>query len=135
MGSAALPSTHIGVEAPRLPRSCHWAHLRARAAVIRLIMADRKLDDDTHRIADKRGNGLLRREVWVDAQGRVTRYNLASINQGLFGGDHGRVVSYDNAHDGHHRHFFGRMEPVVFVSFDDIEARFEQDWTALRTSS
>jgi len=41
-------------------------------------------------------------------------------------------VGYDNAHDGHHRHYFGVVEPVTFVSFEDIEERFEQDWIILR---
>ena len=95
-------------------------------------MADRKIHDDTHKISDKRGNGLLRREVWVDARGRVTRYNLAYINHALHSGDNGRVIGYDNAHGSHHKHFFGKVEPVVFVSFEDIEAHFEQDWTTLR---
>ena len=93
---------------------------------------DKKVVDDVHRISDRRGNGQLRREVWIDAKGRVTRYNLAYINHRLHQGDNGRVVGYDNAHDGHHRHYFGRVEAIQFVSFEDIEARFERDWTALR---
>lgn len=44
------------------------------------------------------------------------------------------VVGYDNAHDGHHRHHFGVVEPIEFVSFKDAERRFEQDWIALRDS-
>ena len=40
----------------------------------------RKVVDSTFVIPRKRGNGMVRREVWVDAQGRVTRYNLAYIN-------------------------------------------------------
>ncbi|HEY9104999.1 toxin-antitoxin system TumE family protein [Chitinimonas sp.] len=95
-------------------------------------MADKKIIDDSHTISDKRGNGQLRREVWVDSHGRVTRYNLAYINQHIFQGDNGRVVGYDNAHDGHHRHYFGVVEPVEFISFEDVEARFERDWLALR---
>lgn len=95
-------------------------------------MPDRKIIDESHKIADKRGNGQLRREVWVDERGRVTRYNLAYINHRLHRGDNGRVVGYDNAHDGHHRHYRGQVEPVEFVSFEDIEERFEQDWIALR---
>jgi hypothetical protein len=62
----------------------------------------------------------------------VTRYNLAYINHDLHQGDNGRVVGYDNAHGFHHRHYFGRVEAVEFVSFDDIEDRFVRDWTALR---
>jgi hypothetical protein len=62
------------------------------------IMADRKIVDDTHHITQKRGNGQLRHEIRVDAQGQVTRYNLAYINHALHGGDNGRVVGYDNQH-------------------------------------
>ncbi|HPE04178.1 MAG TPA: DUF6516 family protein [Thauera sp.] len=98
-------------------------------------MPEIKTIDETHTISDRRGNGKLRREVWVDkATGRVTRYNLAYINHKLFAGDNGRVVGYDNAHDGHHRHYFGVVEPVEFVSFEDVEERFEEDWISLRSS-
>ncbi|MCB1887829.1 MAG: hypothetical protein KDH20_09505 [Rhodocyclaceae bacterium] len=96
-------------------------------------MAALKVVDEIHKISDRRGNGKLRREVWVDERtGQVTRYNLAYINHSLCTADNGRVVGYDNAHDGHHRHYFGVVEPIDFVSFEDIEERFEQDWTALK---
>ena len=96
-------------------------------------MADRKWIDEAFKISAKRGNGSLRREVWVDRQGRVTRYNLAYINHRLHAGDNGRVIGYDNAHGYHHRHVFGQVEAVQFNCFEDIEARFEQDWIALRS--
>ena len=96
------------------------------------IMADAKIYDESYKIFDKRGNGTLRREVWADHKGRVTRYNLAYINYNLHSGDNGRVVGYDNAHDYHHRHYFGVVEPIPFVNFEDIEARFERDWIALK---
>lgn len=95
-------------------------------------MPDRKLIDETHRISDKRGNGQLRREIWVDEHGRVTRYNLAHINHRLHREDNGRVVGYDNQHGHHHRHYFGKIEAVEFTSFEEIERRFEQDWITLR---
>ncbi|GHT98498.1 hypothetical protein FACS1894154_03890 [Betaproteobacteria bacterium] len=96
-------------------------------------MAERKVIDESHKISDRRGNGKLRREIWVDVvTGKITRYNLAYINHRLHSGDNGRVVGYDNAHQQHHRHYFGKVEPVLFISFEDIEARFEQDWTALK---
>jgi len=101
--------------------------------MILFVMADRKIYDDRHTIAARRGNGELRREVWVDVTGQVTRYNLAYINHDLHQGDNGRVVGYDNAHGFHHRHYFGQVEPVEFVSFDDIEEQFARDWTALRS--
>jgi hypothetical protein len=78
-------------------------------------MPDKKFIVESHTIAAKRGNGKLRREVWVDqATGDVTRYNLAYIHRNIYSGDNGRVVGYDNAHDGHHRHIFGIVEPIDF---------------------
>lgn len=94
-------------------------------------MAESKIIDDVHHITRKRGNGQLRREVWIDAQGRVTRYNLAYVNHALHGGDNGRVLGYDNRHGDHHKHAFGVVTPVDFVSFEDIEARFEAEWQEL----
>ena len=35
--------------------------------MILFVMPDSKTVDDTHRIPDKRGNGILRREIWADA--------------------------------------------------------------------
>lgn len=96
-------------------------------------MAEIIIIDESHKISDKRGNGKLRREVWTDqSTGVVTKYNLAYINHNIYSGDNGRVVGYDNAHDGHHRHYFGHVEPIDLVSFEDIEERFEEAWLALK---
>jgi hypothetical protein len=94
-------------------------------------MADRKLYDERHKISRKRGNGELRREVWVDERGEVTRYNLAYINHHTFGGDNGRVLGYDNRHGHHHRHYQGTVEPFEFVSYEKTETRFENEWLEL----
>jgi len=103
--------------------------------MIQSIMADAKIIDESHKISDKRGNGKLRREVWADGvTGMITRYNLAYINHNIHPRDNGRVVGYDNAHDGHHRHCLGLVEPIEFVSFEDIEKRFEKDWITLKDS-
>ena len=40
-------------------------------------------------------------------------------------------MGYDNQHGYHHRHYFGEVTPVDFISFEDTEARFEADWLAL----
>ncbi|MBU2740893.1 transcriptional regulator [Acidithiobacillus thiooxidans] len=95
-------------------------------------MADKQLVDEVHHIYRKRGNGQLRREVWVDERGEVTRYNLAYINHAICAVDNGRVVGYDNQHGYHHRHYLWDMHPIDFISFEDIEVRFEEDWMALR---
>ena len=93
---------------------------------------DKKIIDEVHRISNRRGNGQLRREVWINKLGNVTRYNLAYVNQTVYAGDNGRVVGYDNQHGYHHRHYFGEVQPVEFSSFDDIEAQFEADWATVR---
>jgi hypothetical protein len=84
-----------------------------------------KIIDNTFVIPRKRGNGTVRREVWVDGRGQVCRYNLAYINNRLFAGDHGRVLGFDNAHGYHHRHLYGVVTPFAFVDFENVEAQFE----------
>jgi len=91
-------------------------------------MPETKLYDERHTISRKRGNGQLRREVWVDEQGRVIRYNHAYINHAIFSDVNGRVLGYDNRHGSHHRHIMGKTESVTFKSYEDIEARFEREW-------
>ena len=92
-------------------------------------MAETKIIDQSIMVSRKRGNGTLRFEVWED-NGVVTRYNLAYINHLIFSGDNGRVVGFDNKH-GHHRHFKGTVESVVTTNFEEIEKRFEQDWSGV----
>jgi len=94
-------------------------------------MADQKITDASYLVPKKRGNGLVRHEVWIDHSGRVTHYNLAYINHSVFQKDNGRAVGYDNAHDGHHRHYLGNVETIIFTTFDDIEECFQHDWMAL----
>jgi hypothetical protein len=47
------------------------------------------------------------------------------------GGDNGRVLGYDSAHERHHRHYKGRTTMIPFESFKQIEARFQKEWTIL----
>jgi hypothetical protein len=37
------------------------------------------------------------------------------------------VLGYDNAHEFHHRHWYGEVTPVEFTSFENVEAQFEGD--------
>ena len=92
---------------------------------------DKLFVDDSITIHQKKGSGVIRRRVWVDDKGRVTRYSLAYINYHLFSGDNGRVLGYDNAHAYHHKHYMGEVKPVEFISFDDIESRFQQEFEVL----
>lgn len=94
-------------------------------------MAEQKIRDERHKIPDKRGNGQLRREIWQDERGNITRYNLAYINHQLYPDDNGRVIGFDNRHGYHHRHFMGKVDSIDFASFEELENRFDQEWSSL----
>ena len=74
---------------------------------------------------------MLRREIWVNAQRSVVRYNLAYINPLVYSGDNGRVLGYDTAHGVPYRHWRGKVTEVEPASFEEIEFRFQEDWTRL----
>lgn len=92
-----------------------------------------KIFDDTNVLSKNKGNGILRREVWVNDAGKVVRYNLAYINQNEFRADNGGMLAYDNAHGHQHRHYLGKVEPIDFTSFEDIEDRFEKEFMEIRS--
>ena len=87
--------------------------------------------DESFTIHQRKGNGLIRRQVWVDDEGEVTRYSLAYINHQIFNGDNGRVLGYDNAHAYHHKHYLGEVSPVAFINFDELEDQFQQEFEVL----
>lgn len=91
----------------------------------------RKAVDERLYLSKANGGGLLRREIWVDRQGRVVRYNLAYVNHLIYAGDNGRVLGYDTAHGRHHRHYKGRTTFVDFEGFEQIDARFQREWSRL----
>lgn len=74
---------------------------------------------------------MLRREIWVDRSGRIVRYNLVYVNHLIYVGDNGRVLGYDSAHGYHHRHYKGTVTTVSFERFEQIEARFQREWSRL----
>ena len=91
----------------------------------------RKVVDERLYLSKTKGGGVLRREIWVDRQGRVARYNLAYISHLIYAGDNGRVLGYDSAHGNHHRHYKGKIATVRFDNFEELEARFEKEWSKL----
>ena len=86
-----------------------------------------KTVDETHEISRRRGNGKLRREIWVDGNGKVARFNLAFINREIHRGDNGRVLGYDSQHGFWHRHHLGEVSAIEGQSFEEIEAKFEAE--------
>jgi len=75
----------------------------------------------------QRKGGTLKEEVWQTEDGEVVKYSLAYINPRICGSDNGRVLSYDNSHDYHHRHFMGTVEPVEFDDYESLSKRFHAE--------
>lgn len=89
------------------------------------------LERERFELKAKSGGGVLSYEVWGYVEGgetMVTRYNLAYINHLMHAGDNGRVLGFDNAHGFHHRHYFGKVEAINFVSYEAILERFQHEW-------
>lgn len=99
---------------------------RARIAKLRKAL------DETNVVRCRLGTGVVREEVWQNADGEVVRYNLAFINHPLFSKDNGRVLGYDNQHGHHHRHYAGKQESFAFVSYEHLLARFLDEVRRLR---
>jgi len=89
--------------------------------------------DDEARFRCANGIGILREEVWVDEAGEVVRYNLAFLLPHLQSKDHGRILGYDNAHGQHERHWYGKVSPVIFVSYCELAKHFYREVGALRS--
>jgi hypothetical protein len=100
-----------------------------------LGVTDTLLVDESYNIHRKKGNGVVRRQVWINKEQKVTRYNLAYINHFLFHGDNGRVLGYDNAHGYHHKHYLGTIEPIEFETFEELEKKFEQEFEVLHAKT
>jgi hypothetical protein len=94
-------------------------------------MAETKVRDERYLISKKKGNGQIRREVWIDEHGKVTHYNLAYINHQIFSGDNGRVLGYDNKHGRHHRHYMGVTRDIELSSLEELEEHFDKEWNKL----
>lgn len=92
---------------------------------------DTLLIDEAITIHRKKGNGVIRRQIWQNKVGEITRYSLAYINHHLFQGDNGRVIGYDNAHGYRHKHHFGKVEPIQYSTFGELEIQFQQEFEVL----
>jgi hypothetical protein len=101
----------------------------------RKIKRERLLVDEVFTLHKSKGNGILKRRVWVDEGDEVTRYSMTYINHHIYPGDNGRALGYDNAHNYHHRHHMGETEPVNFKNFEDIEIRFQQEFEVIHEKS
>ena len=91
-----------------------------------------KIVDERYSLSRKRGGGIIRFEAWEDNDGVVVKYNIAYINHLIYQEDNGRVLGFDNAHDGHHMHKMGTVSPVEdFENYENIVERFEIELSKL----
>ncbi|HQV80995.1 MAG: transcriptional regulator [Agitococcus sp.] len=90
---------------------------------------------EQRKLSKASGGGILKYEMYgyKNAKGDdvVTRYSIAWINPMIYTGDNGRVLGFDNAHDYHHRHLMGKIEPVEFSNFEATYDRFVEEWQTL----
>ena len=91
-----------------------------------------KVVDEAVPVRCTAGDGLIREEVWKDAEGNVVRFNLAFINFHLYPRDHGRVLGYDSAHGYPHRHSAGVVEKIEPAHYRVIYRRFMEEVDRLR---
>ena len=86
-----------------------------------------KVIDEQFIVSSHKGGGMIKFEAWQD-DGCIVKYSMAYINRAIYPHDNGRVVGYDNAHDFHHKHFFGEITPVDdFVDYQEMVLRFKND--------
>ena len=85
------------------------------------------LSSITNLRAVQRAAATSQPSAWQTADGEVTKYNLAYINHLVCRVDNGRVLGYDNSHDGHHRRFMGHVEPFEFTDYQSLAKRFQEE--------
>lgn len=116
----------------RISHLCYTFHMTAARRPVHELV---KVTDEAALVRCASGDGLIREEVWKDAEGKVIRFNLAFINFHLFAGDNGRVLGYDSAHGQPHRHFAGSVEAIEPDPYDVIFDRFLAEVGLLKTRS
>jgi hypothetical protein len=94
-----------------------------------------KIADDIYMVPWSEGNGQLRREAWVDKQGKTTRFRLAYINQDALADDEGRVLGYDYENGGFVCHLMGAITAGEFTTIEELEENFDIKWNNLPKES
>jgi len=86
-----------------------------------------KIVDEKFIIPTEKGGGIIKFEAW-EYKDKIVKYNMAYINKNIFSGDNGRVIGYDNAHNYHHKHYFGEIIEIDdFISYYDLVLRFKKE--------
>ena len=96
---------------------------------------DTKITDDIYMVPWSEGNGQIRREAWVDKDGKTTRYLLAYINLDALAVDEGRVLGYGFENGGFLSHMMGEIAAVEFSTLEELEETFDIKWNNLPKES
>lgn len=87
----------------------------------------KKVVDEQFIVPVEKGGGIIKFEAW-EYEDKIVKYSMAYINKSIFAEDNGRVIGYDNAHDYHHKHFFGEiLEIDDFASYQELVIRFKEE--------
>ena len=94
-----------------------------------------KVADDIFMVPWYEGNGVIRREIWVDQDGKAVHYDLAYFNQDYFPEDNGRVLRLEYKNGNLSTCLLGAETGSTFLSLEDLEERFEKQWNDLPKQS
>ena len=86
-----------------------------------------KVIDERFIVPLQNGGGMIKFEAW-EYKDKIVKYNMVYINREIFPNDNGRVMGYDNSHNFHHKHYFGKIyELDDFISYQELVQRFKND--------
>lgn len=88
----------------------------------------KKIADDIYMVPWSEGNGQIRREAWVEADGRVARYSLVYINTEILESDGGKVLGYELRDGSLNVHRMGTVSKIDFNTIVEVEEIFAVEW-------
>jgi len=94
-----------------------------------------KLADDIFMVPWDQGNGVIRREIWGDQEGKASHYSLSYINQEIFPGDGGMVMGFDYSNGTLVGHVMGNQTAGTVSSLAELEDLFDIKWNNLAKES
>lgn len=87
-----------------------------------------KLADDMFMVPWDQGNGVIRREVWGNREGKATHYSLSYINEEIYSEDGGRVLGYDYNNGDLTGHLMCKQSDFTVSSLAELEELFDIKW-------
>ena len=86
-----------------------------------------KVVNEQYVLPQNLGSGFIKIEAW-ELNKEIVKYSMVYINKSIYPNDNGRVLGYDNAHNFHHKHYFGEIfELDDFINYQDLVTRFQND--------